>query len=440
MSGYKLPLEGIRVIDMTVVWAGPFATVLLGDMGAELIRVDSLQYADVNTRGQPIVPPAMLASGMGQGYPNRDPGPRPWNRHAQFNQTGRHKKSFTVDLKRPKGREIFFRLVQQSDIFIENNAADVIENLDITYEVLSKVNPQLIMMSLPAFGRTGPYKHFKAYGVNMEAVVGHTWLRTYTDSDPTSTTAAFLADAAGGASAVFAALSALHYRMKTGRGQNIDMSQSENVMHCLSQAVMDYSMNGRVQGTMGNGDPARAPQGAYPCAGEDSWVAISCGDDEEFKALCAVMGQPSLAEDPRFADSLSRYRNQDALDPIIGAWTADRVHYEVFHTLQKAGVTAGPILKIAEVFHDPHLLERGFWETVTHPEAGTHVNPGPIIEMTKTPLHIRSAPPLLGEHNEYVYKDILGYAEAEYQQLIAEDFIGDTYIVARKQQEAPAST
>ena len=439
MSALPLPLKGLRVIDMTVVWAGPFATVLLGDMGAELVRVESLQYVDVNTRGQAMVPPAMLSGQGGQSYPNRDPGPRPWNRYSQFNQTGRNKKSFTVDLTQPKGREIFFRLVQQSDVFIENNAADVIENLNITYDVLSKVNPNLIMMSLPAFGRTGPYKHFKAYGVIMEAVIGHTWLRTYPDSDPTSTTASFMADAAAGASAVFAILSALHHRIKTGHGQHIDMSQSENVTHYLSQALMDYSMNGRVQETMGNRDSSRAPQGVYPCAGEDMWVAISCGSDQEFQSLCRAMGRPELADDPRFRDSASRYKNQDELDPEIMVWTLDKGHYEVFHTLQQAGVTAGPILTTPEVFDDPHLLARGFWETINHPEAGTHVFPGPIIEMTKTPLHIWGRQPLLGEHNEYVYKDLLGYSEAEFQKLVSEDYIGDTYIVAREQRQAQPS-
>ena len=427
----NLPLQGIRIIDMTVVWAGPFATVLLGDMGAELIRVDSLQHQDVNTRGQPVVPPQALIGGGGQ-YPNRDPGPHPWNRAASFNHTGRHKKSFTVDLLRPKGREIFFRLVRQSDIFIENQAADVIEKLGITYDVLREVNPALIMILLPAFGRTGPYKHFKAYGANMEAVVGHTWLRTYPHSDPTSTTPVYLADAAAGASAAFAVLAALHYRIRTGRGQFIDMSQAENVTHYLSQAVMDYSMNGRVQGSLGNRDPSRSPQGVYRCAGDDSWIAISCGTDQEFGMLCQAMGQASLAEDPRFTDCASRYRHQDDLDPLIGAWTVDKDHYAVFHLLQKAGIPAGPVLATAEVFSDPHLLARGFWEVVTHPEAGAHVNPGPIIEMTKTPLHIRAPAPLLGQHNEYVYKELLGYSDMEYQDLVQEDFIGDTYLVTRQ--------
>lgn len=267
----------------------------------------------------------------------------------------------------------------------------------------------------------------------MEAVVGHTWLRTYPDSDPTSTTSVFLADAAGGASAAFAVLVALRSRLKTGRGQYIDMSQAENVVHSLSQAVMDYSMNGRVQESWGNRHPSRAPQGVYRCAGDDMWVVISCGSDQEFKALCEAMGQPSLAEDPRFAASLSRHRHQDDLDPIIAAWTANKDHYQVFHLLQQVGVPAGPVLTTAELFQDPHLQARGFWESVTHPDAGTHVNPGPIIEMTKTPLHIRAAPPLLGQHNAYVYKELLGYSGAEYEQLVQEDFIGDTYIVARQQ-------
>lgn len=425
MGLVKLPLAGLRVLDMTVVWAGPFATVLLGDMGAELIRVESLQHPDTNTRGQPIVPPAALQGSGGALYPNKDPGPRPWNRNASFNSTGRNKKSVTLDLLRPEGKEVFFRLVRQSDVFIENNAADVVENLGITYDVLSKVNPALIMISLPAFGQTGPYKHFKAYAVNMEGVIGHTLLRTYPDSGPTETTATFVADAAAGASAAFAVLAGLRHRMRTGRGQCIDMSQAENVTHYLSQAIMDYSMNGRVHASLGNRDSSRAPQGVYPCAGEDSWVAISCGTDAEFRALCEVIGQPELGT------TLARHQDQDELDKIIAGWTADKDHYDVFHRLQKVGVPAGPVLHTGELFEDPHLRARGFWEEVTHPEAGTHLYPGPIIEMSKTPLHIRAPAPLLGQHNEYVYKQHLGYSDADYDRFVQGDMIGDTYIVVR---------
>lgn len=424
----NLPLAGLRVLDMTVVWAGPFATVLLGDMGAELIRVESLQHPDINTRGQPIVPAAALQGAGGSAYPNKDPGKRPWNRNGIFNATARNKTSVTLDLMCPEGKEVFFRLVQQSDVFIENNAADVVENLGITYDVLSKVNPALIMISLPAFGQTGPYRHFKAYAVNMEGVIGHTLLRTYPDSGPTETTATFVADAAGGASAAFAILAALQYRIRTGRGQCIEMSQAENVTHYLSQAVMDYSMNGRVQTSLGNRHPSRAPQGVYPCAGEDSWVAISCGTDAEFEALSKVIGLPP---DPRFATASGRHAHHDDLDQLISAWTADKDHYDVFHRLQQAGVPAGPVLHTGELFTDPHLNARGFWEQVTHPEAGTHLYPGPIIEMTKTPLHIRAPAPTLGQHNELVYKQLLGYSDTDYQRFVEIDMIGDTYVVAR---------
>lgn len=424
----KLPLSGLRVLDMTVVWAGPFATVLLGDMGAELIRVESLQHPDTNTRGQPIVPPAARQGSGGYYYPDKDPGDRPWNRNAVFNAAARNKKSVTLDLMRPEGREVFFRLVRQSDVFIENNAADVVENLGITYDVLSKVNPALIMISLPAFGQTGPYKHFKAYAVNMEGVIGHTLLRTYPDSGPTETTATFVADAAAGASAAFAILAALRYRMRTGEGQCIEMSQAENVTHYLSQAVMDYSMNRRLQNSFGNRHPSRAPQGVYPCSGEDSWVAISCGTDAEFEALSKVIGLPL---DPRFMTFQGRQAHHDELDLLISAWTADKDHYDIFHLLQQAGVPAGPVLHTSELFTDPHLNARGFWEQVTHPEAGTHLYPGPIIEMTKTPLHIREPAPTLGQHNELIYKQLLGYSEDEYQQFVDTDMIGNTYMVAR---------
>ena len=167
-------------------------------------------------------------------------------------------------------------------------------------------------------------------------------------------------------------MAALYHRRKTGRGQFIDMSQAENVMHTLSQAVMDYSMNGRVQTSYGNRNPNRAPQGVYRCAGDDAWLALSVGSDEEFRGLCSVLGQPSLADDPRFVSLAARQKHHDELDKIIEKWTVDKDHYEVFHTLQAAGVPASPVLNTAEVFADPHLRARDDWQQVTHPEAGTY--------------------------------------------------------------------
>jgi crotonobetainyl-CoA:carnitine CoA-transferase CaiB-like acyl-CoA transferase len=280
----------------------------------------------------------------------------------------------------------------------------------------------------------------------MEAVVGHALLRGYADADPTHNTNVFFADACAGATSAFAVMAALHHRLKTGQGQYIDMAQAENVAHTFSQAIMDYSMNGRVQSTLGNRDAARAPQGAYRCAGEDSWIAMSCGNDSEFRGLCDVIGRPELATDPRFADSLSRHANQDALDAEISAWCAGQEQYEAFHKLQAAGVPASPVLTIGQVYADPHLRERDMWQQVTHPVAGTHdyLKP-PISHMSKTPLEYWRHAPTLGQDNEYVYEDVMGYSEDEYRWFVDNQHAGTTFINVRPGQAArqyvpPATT
>ena len=432
---YRLPLQGIRVIDMTVVWAGPFTTVLLSDMGAELIRVESLEFPDYNTRGQAIVPDA--TQGSGGSYPDNVAGDRPWNRNSNFNTTGRNKKSVTMDITRPEGKAAFLRLVQACDMFIENNSAGVIDKLGITWDVLSQVNPRLIMISMSGFGHSGPYKGYRAFGANMEAIVGHTLLRGYPDRDATDTSPVFLADAAGGSVGAFAMLAALRHRNRTGKGQYIDMSQAENIGHFLSQAVMDYSMNGRVQGTLGNRDPAWAPQGVYRCAGADDWLAISVRDDAEFAALCQQMGQPQLATQERFAGNLQRLRNHDTLDELIGAWTADKERNVLFRQLQGAGVPAGPVYPASGVFGDEHLRARDMWQHVTLPDAGTHWYLKPTAgHMSRTPLAIWEPAPNMGADNEYVYKQVMGFTDAEYQAMVDAGHIGTEYTVARKAREA----
>lgn len=424
----RLPLEGIRVIDLTVVWAGPFGAALLGDLGAEVIKVDSIQRWDVITRGQNATVEQIREHG---GNPRDDA--QPYNLSANFNSVGRNKKSVTIDLTRPEGQEAFYRLVANSDVFIENNAPDVVKRFNITYDDLKKHNPALIMASLPAFGASGPYSHFRAYGANMEAVVGHTLLRGYPDTDATTVTSVFLADACGGATIAFGIMAALHHRRKTGRGQFIDMSQAENVMHTLTQAIMDYSMNGRVQTTIGNRHPYRAPQGCYPCTGEDHWITISVGTDEEFEGLCRVMGREELAGDERFADSLSRYRNQHALDAEIAAWSAGQDHIQAFHALQQAGVPAGPVLRASEIYEDPHLKARDDFQVVTHPVAGTYTHyKSPIHHMSETPLAIRKYAAPLGEDNEYVYREICGYTAEEYRWFVENGHAGTEVVAVQR--------
>ncbi len=425
-----LPLEGVRILDMTIVWAGPYGTLLLGDMGAELVRVESLQHPDVNTRGQLRIPASALEGPIGNGYPNRDPGPRPWERTATFNYAGRNKRSVTMDLTRPRGREMFLRLVAKCDALIENNAAGTLEKLGLTYETLRQANPSLVMVSLPGYGLTGPYKYFKGYGANVEAITGHTLLRGYPDMDPTATYAVYHADAAAGAAGAFALVAALHHRRHTGEGQLVDLSQGEIVVNQLPQAFMDYAMNGRVQETLGNRDPSIAPQGVYRCAGADDWIAVSVEDDRQWTALCGAIGRPELATDARFADVVSRKHNEDAADAVIQEWAASRDHIEAMHTLQAAGVTAAAVLTPLELLRDPHLRQRGFFQNVDAPHLGGAFDfPGPSFALDGERPRIRRPAPTLGQDNEYVYKEIIGVSDEEYADLVRDKHIGSMYTV-----------
>lgn len=425
----SLPLNGIRVLDMTVVWAGPYASMLLADMGAEVIRVESLQHLDLSTRGLPKVPTSAMEGARGNYYPNRDPGKRPWNRRAMFTYAGRQKLSMTADLTKPEGKKLFFELASVSDVLLDNNSTHALKSLGITYHALKSARPDIIFMSFPGYGTTGPYADFKGYGANVEAIVGHTWLRGYPDADPSLTYVVYHADAAAGATAAFAVMAALHHRSRTGQGQFIDMSQAENLVHHLSQAVMDYSLNGRVQSSIGNQDPSMAPHGVYKCSGDDNWVAIAVSSDREWATLCRVIGKPAFASDRRFSNILGRHRNQEELSVIIGAWTDQRDQYEVMRLLQEAGIACGPVIHPREVFNDPHLKARRLFELVSERDAGVHLHPGPAFQLSRTPLHIRGPAPCLGQHNEYVYRHLLGLCQAEYERLAKEKHVGDAYVV-----------
>jgi benzylsuccinate CoA-transferase BbsF subunit len=426
-----LPLEGIRVLDFTVVWAGPFATMLLADHGAEVIRVESLQFFPSVTRGTLARPDKDLARtlpGYAAAYPEYDPGPRPWNRHPMFNPHARNKLGMTVDLSRPKGRELFLKLVSISDILVENHSARFMENLGLTYDVLQRCKPDLIMVSMPAFGMSGPYKYYQGFGINVESVCGLTWLRTYPDADPTETSATLHMDAASGAGAAFAMLAALHYRRRTGKGQFIDFAQAENLMQQIGEILMDDSFNGRSQASLGNRHPTMAPHGCYPCRGSDRWVVIAIATDAEWQRFCQATGNPSWAQEERFADVAGRYRHQEALDACLTAWTRQHHAWEITERLQQAGIAAGPVMREPDLFTDPHLRARGFFQVVTHAEAGTHVYPGLMWNMSKTPAGIRRPAVRLGEHNDYVYRELLQLSDDEIEALRREGFIGMDFL------------
>lgn len=252
-------------------------------------------------------------------------------------------------------------------------------------------------------------------------------MRHYPDLEPMYTTSVFHGDATAGSAAAGAFLQALHYRDRTGEGQFIDMSQCENVINTFAPAYMDYFMNGRVQKTVGNRDRSIAPQGCYMCAGDDKWCVLSIETDEQWRDFCDVMERPDVRDNPEHATVLGRQKNHDEIDGIITEWTIFRDQYEIMYKLQAVGIPAGPVIEMMDVFKDPHLNERGHLVEVTHPEAGTHRHAGPMYKLSSTELPVKPAP-LLGQHNMEIYKDLLGYSDAEIEHLIEEKFIGDHYL------------
>ena len=424
-----LPLEGFRVLDMTVVWAGPYCTALLADLGAEVIRIESLGSFAPLSRGSMARPTEAMLKNLplfAGGTPDRIPGARPWNRYPIFNAHGRNKLSMTVDVRQSRGMEVFKRLVAKSDVLIENNVTETMTKLGISYEMLKELKQDIIMLRMPAYGSSGAYENYRAFGVHIEGVIGHSLLRGYSDMDPSAHTPVFMADAAGGSQGAFAALAALYHRKRTGVGQLIELSQAENALPFLGEFFMDHSMNGRNTTTIGNRHPY-AIQGCYPCRGEDRWVNITIYDDPQWQAFCHVAGNPPWTREERFADPALRHKNHDDLDGMISGWTRQNDHYEIMHRLQDAGVPAGPVMDQRDATNDPHVQERGFLQQVFQEDCGTHWYPGEPFKMSETEPHIRRGPVRLGEDNEYVYKTILGMSNEEYAELEAEGHIGMDY-------------
>jgi crotonobetainyl-CoA:carnitine CoA-transferase CaiB-like acyl-CoA transferase len=429
----SLPLEGIRIAEITVVWAGPHVTQVLGEWGADIIRVEPVTRVQPYSRGGERVQTQEAARRAAEGgtmlgaYPDNDPGEDPWNRSAPFNAHARNKRSMACDIMLPEGKEAFLRLIEKVDVLIENNVPVTIERAGITYDVLREVNPRLIMLRMPAYGLTGPYKNYRGFGTHVEGMIGHHWLRGYPDGSPDETGEAFTADALAGVMGAFAVTSALLHRHQTGVGQQIEMPLAEAFLPALGEWILDYTMNGRVAPPQGNLHRTHAPHSVFPTTGEDQWIAIDVGTDTEFRALCEVLGAPELPSDARFATAESRKAHEAELNDALSGYTRPWVNDDLFHRLQAAGVCAGSVHDEKALLASPHLNERGFFETLTMEGVGTHVYPGIMTKWANTPNHIRTPPVKLGEHNEEIYIDLLGYSREEYDGLVEKGLVGTTY-------------
>lgn len=400
----ELPLKGITVIDTCIYWAGPMATCLLADLGADVIKIESIQHLDH----------LRLLGGW--------PTPDGYEWSAAFNGTNRNKYGITLNLNHEKGRELFKELVRISDVVAENFSPRVMENWNLTYSELTKINRELIMLSMPGFGTTGPLRNYVTFGPNIEMVSGMPTISGYPGGAPMMT--GYIADPAAGLMGVVAVMTALQYRHRTGKGQYIDISQMEAITNFMAGSIMDYNMNRRMQPRRGNRHPYLAPYGVYPCKGDDQWATITVSSDEQWKAFCHAMGDPDWTKEARFSDNASRHARHDELDELIGQWTGQWDKHEVMAIMQRVNIASGPVLSYADVLSDTHLQERDYFETVTRPITGTHPQHGFPVKFSETPARIRKPAPTLGEDNEYVLKKYLGLTDEDMKQLEREEVIG----------------
>jgi benzylsuccinate CoA-transferase BbsF subunit len=402
------PLAGIRVADFTWVWAGPYCTLQLGYLGAEVIRVE--------TRTRLCVTRHMPPMADGKAGPNRS---------GYFNQYNQGKRSVTINLHSDEGRAVAKRLALASDVVTNNFAAGVMDRLGLGYEELRKSKPDIIMITMSGYGETGPFRDYVAYGPSQVPLSGLSALTGYQGGPPMHAGFSY-GDPNGGVHGAFAVLAALYHRARTGEGQHIDLSQWEASVAMVGEGVLDYQMNGREPERIGNRDHWMAPHGVFRCkdraekvAGRefDMWVSIVVAGDAEWQRLAAAIGRPELGADPRFATLAARKSNEDELEAIITQWTSARFAREAEEALQKAGVAAAILSTNKDIGDDPQLNDRHFFVELEHPEVGVRKHTGPPWRMDRTPSEVKRPAPQIGQHTDEVLTRVLGCSAEEIAKL-----------------------
>ena len=408
----RLPLEGIRVIDLSMMWAGPFATMRLAEMGAEVWKVESPSAWD-NIRT--LIPQPLST--------------QPWNTSYYFNGYNRDKKSVTLDLAQDRGRELFLELVTHADVLIENYRADVLDKLGVGWDVLRATNPGLVVVSMAAFGKTGPDSAFVGFGPVIEMMSGLVSLTGYGDDGEPFKTGISYGDPVAGLAAVSAIVLGLIRRRRTGEGVVVDLAQRETGASLAAEAFVAASLRGEDPVHRGNRDDRFVPQGCYRARGstvelgearDEQWVVVSCRDDGEWARLAEVLGREDLAG---LALDERRARH-DELDELIGGWTRGRDAQEVMELLQAAGVPAGRVLDTGAIHDDPHLMQRGFWVYLPHPEMHRYKQFIPSWRFVEANPTLRRHAPYFGEHNREVLGGLLGVSDDELAELEAAGVIG----------------
>ncbi len=392
----RLPLDGIRIADFCWGLSGPYSMEWLSLLGAEVLHIET------STR-----------PGMGRlpATPNQSPG---------FNNLNYGKKGITLNLQTEKGLELAKKLIMVSDIVADSFAYGVMERRGLGYEELRKIKPDIIVFSKNTMGSYGRERHMFGWGTAVISYAGLAAVTGYEDDGIPQMMGGTWPDYTIGGYSPFTILAALYHRNKTGEGMFIDYSMCEGVITMIPEAIMDYTMNGRIATPRGNTDERMAPHGVYRCQGEDKWIAITVRNDGEWRSLCQVTGHQEWLTDERFADLYSRKANYQELDKLVEAWTVEHTAQEVTEVLQSAGIPAGPVHTVGELVMDRHLWETGHFLEITHPEIGPRPHPALPLRLSAVPNLNYEYAPLVGEHNQYVFGELLGLSGEEIEQLMSE--------------------
>ncbi len=385
-------LDDVRIVDLTRVWAGPLATRILGDFGADIVKISD--------------PRALLDRTSGLS-----------------NKLNRNKPSISLRLDQDAGREAFLELVAVSDVVVENFRPRVMRNFGLTYEDLRKVRPDIVMCSMPGYGTQGSYAEYPAFGPSVEATTGLSSMMGYEDGPPRTSAFAY-PDPIAGLNAVVAIMAALRHRRYTGHGQFIDLALSEGTICQIGEYIAAHSRTGLQPPRRGNQHPDHAPYGVYPASGDDNWVAVCVTSDEQWRALCDTMGSPVLRNDPRFAERAERRRNATEVDAIVAGWTAGRDAAHVMETLQAVEIAAGLVANNRQLLEDPHLNDRGFFVELEEPDVGPKVYDGQAIKMEGMDPSTWVPSERLGESSFRILEELLGLSITDIESLERREIIG----------------
>jgi benzylsuccinate CoA-transferase BbsF subunit len=393
--------SGLTILAFCWAVVGPLTMKFFADHGATVIRVE--------TRRRPCT--------MRVSAPYKDNIPH-YDRGGYFNYFNSNILSLSLNMTTPEAREIAKRLAVECDVFMENYTPGVVEKWGLGYEELKKIRPDIIMLRQSGYGSWGPYANLPAFGMVLVPIAGLPNFIGFPDKEPLPVGVSAYTDCISPRFATATLIAALDYRKRTGKGQLLDLSQFETAIYFLTPAVLDYAVNGREPGRIGNTSPYEAPHGVYPCEGDDRWCTIAVADDEEWANLCREMGKPELIKDTRFDTFTNRKKNEDELNKIIGEWTAGLSPEEVMEGLQAAGVAAGVVKNTADMYEDPQLRKRNLFWPMQHGEMGRFTHLGQSFQLSKTPSRAYSPSPLLGEHTEYICTKMLGMSDEEFIDLM----------------------